>query len=140
MRLPVLFVTLFLATLPAWAACPLTVVVEGVENTTGKVGFLVFSSPQGWPQRFEDAALRHAQPATTGRLIWTQDDLEPGRYAIVALHDENENRKLERNFFGLPQEGWGMSNNPSPKLAAPPFESAAFEHNCGTRLSIRLRY
>ena len=67
-----------------------------------------------------------AAPAKTGRVEVVFEDVAPGRYGIVVLHDENENRKIDRNFIGLPKEGWGMSNNPRPGFSAPNFEAAAF--------------
>ena len=37
--------------------------------------------------------------------------LPEGNYAIAAFHDENGNKKLDRNFAGLPKEKYGFSNN-----------------------------
>ena len=37
--------------------------------------------------------------------------LPKGNYAIAAFHDENSNKKLDRNFAGLPKEKYGFSNN-----------------------------
>lgn len=140
MRAALLLILLPFSVSSAFSACPLKVVAEGVENTTGKVGFLVFTSPEGWPKDAEQSEMRHAEDAAVGDITWALDNLEPGEYAIVALHDENENMKLDRNFIGVPKEGWGMSNNPSPKLKAPKYEAAVFQHACGTELSIRMRY
>lgn len=112
----------------------------GVQDAAGKVGLLIFSSDEGWPNEFESAFRRQAIEAQPGDVELTFDDLPPGRYGVVALHDENENRKLDRNLFGIPKEGWGMSNNPEPKFSAPKFEKAAFEPACPDDIEIRLRY
>jgi uncharacterized protein (DUF2141 family) len=50
-----------------------------------------------------------------------------GRYAVVVYHDENDNHKFDRNWIGLPTEGFGVSNNPSLFLVAPKFEESSFE-------------
>lgn len=42
------------------------------------------------------------------------------------LHDEKENMKLDRNFLGVPREGWRMSNNPKAHGKAPAFGRARF--------------
>jgi uncharacterized protein (DUF2141 family) len=68
------------------------------------------------------------------------DDLPSGDYAVVVLHDENADMKLDRNAFGKPREGWGMSNNPKAHLSAPPFSAARFTFNGDARLSIHLKY
>jgi len=132
-----------LAAAPAAAeenACTLDVTVQGVKDSVGKVGLLVFTSDEGWPKEFDLAFRRQAVEARPGDVQLTFDDLPPGEYGVVALHDENENRKLDRNFFGVPKEGWGMSNNPEPKLSAPDFEKAAFELGCPDSIEIQLRY
>jgi uncharacterized protein (DUF2141 family) len=53
-------------------------------------------------------------------------NLPSGTYAAVVLHDENENRKLDRSLFGLPKEQWGMSEDPRVHFSAPSFEQARF--------------
>lgn len=50
-----------------------------------------------------------------------------GRYAIAVFLDENDNYKLDRNFFGVPTEKYGFSNNVLPWLRAATFEESAFE-------------
>jgi len=70
-----------------------------------------------------------------------QVSLPPGRYALVVLHDENSNHKLDRNFLGIPKEGFGFANNPRVMLIAPGFDTAAFEVACpATDLRIHLIY
>jgi uncharacterized protein (DUF2141 family) len=59
---------------------------------------------------------------------------------VVALYDENENRKIDKNRVGIPKEGWGMSLNPRPHGAAPSFYRARFRLPAGTRLQIPLNY
>ena len=49
-----------------------------------------------------------------------------GRYAIQAYHDENGNRRLDRNFFGIPSEPYGFSNDARNAMRAPTYEEAAF--------------
>ena len=55
-------------------------------------------------------------------------DLAPGRYALIAFHDENNNGEFDRTVVGLPAEGLGFSNGAwISVLGAPSFEEAAFE-------------
>src|SRR3546814_5617415 len=68
-------------------------------------------------------------------------DLPPGRYAVLAYHDENGNGELDRRFGMIPTEGYGLSNN--PKVMGPPsFEDSAFEVPAGepTRVTLEMRY
>ena len=60
--------------------------------------------------------------------------------AAVVLHDENENMKLDRNFLGVPKEGWGMSNNPKALAKAPEFGRARFVFDGDMTLRVSLNY
>jgi len=42
------------------------------------------------------------------------------------FHDENNNALLDKNFFGIPTENYGFSQNVRGTLGAPEFEAAAF--------------
>ena len=91
---------------------------------------------QGWPEQFSAALRAEATAAHTGVVEITIPDLPAGDYAVVALHDENANQQLDRNWLGVPVEQWGMSNNPPYRFAAPSFEAARFrlEHDLRIRV------
>jgi uncharacterized protein (DUF2141 family) len=55
-------------------------------------------------------------------------NVKAGTYAIMALHDENENYRMDFQDNGMPKESYGMSNNPVT-YGPPQFESAKFELN-----------
>jgi uncharacterized protein (DUF2141 family) len=80
----------------------LTVVAEGVASSKGVVGVLVFNSEKGWPERVSDALRSKAVAAHPGVTKITIPGLAPGDYAVVVLHDENENQKLDRKWLGVP--------------------------------------
>ena len=101
---------------------------------------LVFRTAQGWPETVDAASFGKAVAAHPGVTTLVLDDLPSGTYAVVALHDENENQKLDRNFFGIPKEGWGMSNNPKAYLSAPSYSQASFVLREDTHLQIHLNY
>jgi uncharacterized protein (DUF2141 family) len=116
----------------------LTVEVENVRNAQGVVGVLVFNTAQGWPENFSAALRAEARAAHTGVVEITVPDLPGGDYAVVALHDENANKQLDRNWLGVPVEQWGMSNNPPYRFAAPSFEAARFRLEQDLRIRVML--
>jgi uncharacterized protein (DUF2141 family) len=63
----------------------------------------------------------------SGTVTATFSDLAPGTYAVSTLHDENGNGKMDTNVFGIPREGWAVSNNVVTHTHAPSFEQASFE-------------
>ncbi|WP_428375131.1 DUF2141 domain-containing protein [Lichenicoccus sp.] len=64
-----------------------------------------------------------------------------GTYAVAIYHDENDNHHFDRNFLGLPAEGYGFSNNAAPLFAPPRFDAVKITVHPGiNRIAIRLRY
>lgn len=79
-----------------------------------------------------------AHQGTTRVCIWVP---RPGTWAIVTYHDENANRRYDRNTIGLPKEGAGFSNNPATFLGLPSFRNVRFAvHAPETQIAIRLKY
>ncbi|MEJ0068950.1 MAG: DUF2141 domain-containing protein [Pseudomonadota bacterium] len=68
-----------------------------------------------------------AVPAHRGGVTVILRDVPPGRYAVVAYHDENANRELDVNGLGMPKERFGFSNDPPLLLGPPLFKDSAFE-------------
>jgi uncharacterized protein (DUF2141 family) len=123
---------------PALAA-DLEVAVSEVRGGEGQVKLMLFEREEGF--RKEDKARQVlALPAAAGTVTGVFRQLLPGRYAVIAYHDENGNGKLDLRFGMFPKEGYGLSNN--PELSGPPkFKNAAFEvTEAGSRIVIRLGY
>ena len=99
----------------------------------------MFNSPAGWPEdvssAFTSEAVRAQEPETVLEVL----NLPAGEYAVVVLHDENMNKKLDRNWLGKPNEQWGMSNNPHFTHSAPSFGRARFAFVGDEQLHIGLR-
>jgi len=49
-----------------------------------------------------------------------------GTYAISFVHDANDNNKMDTNFFGIPKEDYGCSNNAKGFVGPPKYEDAKF--------------
>jgi uncharacterized protein (DUF2141 family) len=116
---------------PAASTCTLIVHIDGFRNQKGDAGLSIFNSSDGWPES-NDKAFQHGPHPYTGTSTTITLQVPPGRYALVALHDENNNHKLDRNMFGIPKEGFGFSNNPKVLLSAPSFDTAAITVACPT--------
>jgi uncharacterized protein (DUF2141 family) len=72
-------------------------------------------------------------------VVW--ENVPPGDYGVVVIHDENMNQKLDRNLFGIPKEGFGFANNPKVRLSAPAFQAAKLHVACPvTNTTIHLIY
>lgn len=103
----------------------LTVVVDGLRSGDGTVLVTVFDGPDGFPSVADKAVGRaKAEPSVDTPVSVGFPDLPPGLYAVSAVHDENGDGVLNRNFLGMPTEGYGVSNNPELGYGPPTWEQA----------------
>lgn len=64
-----------------------------------------------------------------------------GTYAIAVLHDEDGDGDMDRDFIGIPQEGYGFSSGARPGFGPPSFDDAAFDHGTArTVVAVQARY
>lgn len=117
---------------PAAQGCALRIHVVGLRNTKGVVGVLLFRTPDGWPEDVAKSARHEASSIAPGEheatVVFT--GVSADDYGVVALHDENENMKLDKNLFGFPKEGFGFANNPHMGFGPPPFRAAVVHVQC----------
>ena len=66
-------------------------------------------------------------------------EIPDGEYAIAFFIDANGNKKLDKNFLGIPKEQYGFSNNAMGTLSAPSFEQAKFKVTGNTVQNIKLK-
>lgn len=101
--------------------------VHGIRNASGTVKTVIYGpDPKSFLVKGQKAD-KEREPALEGSMTLCVAAPDVGRYAVVVYHDENDNHKFDRNWIGLPTEGFGVSNNPSLFLAAPKFEESSFE-------------
>jgi uncharacterized protein (DUF2141 family) len=126
---------LALAFTPAYAAPPGTAtLVVKVEKVSPRGGDLrvalyteqAYSGEDGEPLR--DAVV----PAKPGETIVTLSGVAPGVYAVKLFQDFNRNGRFDMNWFGLPLEKFGFSNDARPTFTEPPFSATKFELRPGT--------
>lgn len=132
--------TALLAPCLAWADdSRLIVNLKEVHNAPGELRASLYREPDSF--RKEDRAVKVVSvPARPGDQRVVFDGLPPGRYAVMAYHDENSDSKLNLRFGMFPTEGYGLSNN--PKVSGPPkFADSAFDlAGPETMIDIRLAY
>jgi len=88
----------------------------------------------------EKGAVLYAEihPVTGNTATVRFDSLLPGPKAVRLFHDENSNGTLDTNFFGIPTEGYGFSNNPRSRFGEPSFRDRLFEHQTDTTIQVTL--
>jgi uncharacterized protein (DUF2141 family) len=127
----------------AESPCPgIHVTILDIKDSTGTVACALFESPDGFPAEFLHSAtnvmiikIRKAQ----ARCDF--EDIPPGTYAMVVIHDANMNGKLDTNMLGIPKEGYGFSKDAKGLIGAPSFSAASFPYDGqNLDLTMKLRY
>lgn len=116
----------------------LDITITDVRVQQGSLRVAVVDSAAGWADTEKPVAGAVHKPLGQEEKLHFSD-LPPGSYAVMVMHDENDNGKLDSNFMGMPIEGYGFSNNPNV-MRKPTFEEARFELGAeGGTIAIRLR-
>ena len=119
----------------------LTVKVEKLRNSKGVVQFSLYDKDGTIPDKKYTKYFKQL----TGEIrnsssVVTFAKLPVGRYAVNILHDENQNKKIDKGFM-LPIEGVGFSNYQSIGLGnKPKFSKASFELKANVTKAIKVIY
>ncbi len=127
----------------AQTECPsVNIKIQNINNSTGVIACAVFESEEGFPGKFLKFASKVMITQIQGKDgSFEFSDIEPGKYAIAVIHDENCNGELDTNLFGIPTEGYGFSSGAEAAMSAPSFSDAEFSYEGGNlQMSIYLKY
>jgi len=100
--------------------------INGLKNSDGQVGILLFSREEGFPMDHTRAVKRMFAAINRNMCRVTLERIPYGVYGVSVFHDENADGKLRKNIFGIPGEGIGASRNPAIRFGPPTFEEARF--------------
>lgn len=118
----------------------LTIKVTDLRNHKGDLIFGVFKSADGFPTQKEKSVNWQVKAADADTVTFTAK-LPPGEYSASVLHDENRNGKMDFGAFGRPLEGYGVTNNPKPRLRKAKFKEALFKlPPQGATMTISIQY
>ncbi len=128
------FLMVFISVLVSGAG--IEVQVKNLDSEKGQVIIGLYDAGEKFPETGRERKglildLSSAKPKGTF------SSLPPGNYAVSLFHDVNGNGKLDKNFMGIPTEGYGFSKNAYNWYGgAPGFEQASFELEEGEVISL----
>ncbi len=105
----------------------LTINVEKLRNSEGKVQFALYSKDGSIPdENFKKCYKVLKANIVNGSSTITFHGIPSGKYAVSVFHDENNNNKIDKGFL-LPTEGIGFSNFKTISITnRPSFVKASF--------------
>ena len=115
----------------------LTVTFQQVNANGGNIFYDLYNSEANFTA--EDSETQTGSfPAVTGNDTITLHNLPAGFYALTAFHDTNGNGVLDRNFLGLPEEQFAISNITRTLWSSPGWDEVKFEVVDGQTTSINM--
>lgn len=115
--------TLALLLSPATALADFTSMTVSVKNLsppTGTVEVSLFNSEETF--MLEPYRQQSGKSSENGEFKTQFTDLAAGEYAVVVVHDANDNGKLDPGFLGFGGENYGYSNNASSWFGRPDYK------------------
>lgn len=104
----------------------LEVIVEGLRNDDGQLMISLSRGPIDFPDGNYYRQL-FIPEYTAPRFTVVLKDVPYGNYAVSLLHDEDTSGEMNKNFFGMPKEGFAFSRNFKVVLRAPKYDEVNFE-------------
>jgi len=103
----------------------ITIQVDNLKNDNGFVLLGLHNQ-----ETFEDiktpALNRIQEKIKNGKIEVTFKNVPEGDFAIMVVHDENANHRMDFELNGMPKEAYGMSNN-NVSFGPPMFDDAKFK-------------
>jgi uncharacterized protein (DUF2141 family) len=122
----------------------LTVNLNGLRSQKGSVVVCLWrQQDKAFPMCSNTVAFQQKTMAAKGSSVTVNFlNIPSGDYAISAIHDENNNGKIDRGVMGQPREGLALSNMAlsQERRGRPTFNKAKFTVNGENTLSLSFRY
>lgn len=115
----------------------LTLVFDNIDEIKGELSIGIFKNEQTFLD--EGNEYKKLILKVDGSSVSHTVTLPEGEYAISVYHDKNKDHECNRNFFGIPTESYGFSNNIKPKLSAPKFHQCKFKITGNIKHTIKLQ-
>lgn len=103
------------------AQATLTVKVTNIKSEVGSIMVGLFADEDKFLKK---PTLGKVVKVTGNQVEVVFDNLKPGVYGLSVIHDENDNRVLDKNMAGIPKEGFAFGNNSMGTFGPPSFSKA----------------
>ncbi|QMU66432.1 MAG: DUF2141 domain-containing protein [Flavobacteriaceae bacterium] len=114
----------------------ITIEFHGMKSDKGFIYVALYDNETDFLKKFIKSTIVEIKDKKATAAL---EDIPPGEYAISAFHDKNENGKLDVNFFGIPKEPTGTSNNIRGFMGPPKYKKAKFELKEDRTLKIQIK-
>ena len=104
------------------------VIITDLNNNKGEMMIALNNSKENF-EHGQKPFVGVTEKIKNRQVVYTFNNVPFGEYAIKCYYDENRNKKLDKNFFGMPTEQYGFSNNARGSFGPPKYDDAKFTLN-----------
>ena len=101
----------------------LTVNISGLNSSDGNLLVGIYNKKESFLKKPIKSAIVKVE---SKKALVLFRNLPKGIYAVSFVHDENDNKKMDTNFIGIPSEDYGCSNNATGFMGPPKYKDAQF--------------
>jgi uncharacterized protein (DUF2141 family) len=115
--------------------------VSGLRSRAGSLRVKLVREDDGFPASDARLVAKRRLPIEGPRMRVAFPDVPLGDYAVVVLHDEDDDATLDRGLLGIPVEGLGFSSGARVRFGPPSFEEARFRlREASLEIAVEVRY
>lgn len=118
----------------------ITVHLSALRDERGMVRCSLYDDGDAFPESQAHVIARAVASPTSSTCVF-RGVTRARDYAIVVHHDENNDNVFQKSALGIPEEGYGFSNDVHPRFSAPSFQDCKFHYDAGAvALTIAMQY
>ena len=120
----------------------ISVTIKDIKTPNGQILMGIYKDDVSFDKEIAYKKVQAFKTKISNGTLVVEVKLEPGKYGISLMDDENFNGKMDYNFIGIPKEGFGFSNYYHTGLTKPKLKSFAFEviENKNTKVEVKMKY
>ena len=120
----------------------ISVTIKDIKTSNGQILMGIYKDDVSFDKEIPYKKVQAFKTKIANGTLVVEVKLEPGKYGISLMDDENFNGKMDYNFIGIPKEGFGFSNYYHTGLTKPKLKSFSFEviENKNTKVEVKMKY
>jgi uncharacterized protein (DUF2141 family) len=104
-----------------------SVTIKDIKTPKGQILMGIYKDDVSFDKEIPYKKIQAFKTKISNGTLQVEVKLEPGKYGISLMDDENFNGKMDYNFIGIPKEGFGFSNYYHTGLSKPKLKLFEFE-------------
>jgi uncharacterized protein (DUF2141 family) len=120
----------------------ISVTIKDIKTPNGQILMGIYKDDISFDKELPYKKVQAFKTKISNGILLVEVKLEPGKYGISLMDDENFNGKMDYNFIGIPKEGFGFSNYYHSGLTKPKLKTFAFEviENKNMKVEVKMKY